>query len=882
MPTRAIDMQLPPERRLLEAQLPQRLDRLRQRGDRLASESWDINTMALLAGDARYLTEAFRHIGADALADTLATLGARVAALLDPPALPDHAAMKDIAEALQALAGQKMPRGSVGTNGADARIIIPGHTHENGFPLLVAPPARYWERFGSAPPPRAPVEDDPLPDSVALQVDADADPGIAAGTSAHDVVAATPVSNPPGALVFHLASAGSFADSVDQRLAQTGYAPVRFERSADVLAAIEQRAPSIVLLDDATGPALTEIGSLLKRVRASVDHPVWLVAQSRSADTAARLHAVRAGCDALIEQAHDAEAVVARIAELTADERDDPYRIMIIEDDATQTLFAESILRRNGMQTRAFNDALEALDALDEFAPDLILMDLYMPGCDGIDLTALIRQREPFLTTPIVFLSGEHNTDKHFEALQAGGDDFLSKPVRAKHLLSAVTNRVRRTRQRQRHRRRREDGPAQPAMATPEIVTIPRTLLMERLSQCLAMEDAGTRAGGLLVLAIDAAQSKRLNADGAAMGPLLEEIGAFMVRYGGSRDLVAVDGEERLLLLNPDCDSNLLEAHALSLRDRIARARFRSAGSDVGIVLDVGVCPFVAGATQAEKMRGAAIGAVDSARAAGRHGVAMVRDAGSDIDAGLIDRIRFAIDGTGFQLLFQPIVSLRGEENELFQALLRLHGDAGRVHTAAEVIPAAERSGVIGAVDRWVLEHCINLIASRASSGRAPLLFVNVSSETLRDSLSPTWLQALLDERKVGAQMLSLELRTSDVASSPEAVERYACAMRELGASVTLAGFDTDLVGEDMLATLPADFIKLAPRYLRFDHEQTRQELRALVDRAHECGKRVIAPRVEDARGAATLWTAGVDFIQGNFVQQAGHDLAFDFHASIM
>ena len=62
----------------------------------------------------------------------------------------------------------------------------------------------------------------------------------------------------------------------------------------------------------------------------------------------------------------------------------------------------------------------------------------------------------------------------------------------------------------------------------------------------------------------------------------------------------------------------------------------------------------------------------------------------------------------------------------------------------------------------------------------------------------------------------------------------------------------------------------------------TPQAMDALVAFAHERNLQVIAPRVEDARGAAALWSAGVDFIQGNFVQRAGRDLAYDFHASVM
>src|SRR5262249_55707469 len=139
--------------------------------------------------------------------------------------------------------------------------------------------------------------------------------------------------------------------------------------------------------------------------------------------------------------------VVARIAELLAADSADPFRVLIVEDDRSQAIFAESILRKAGMSTCMATEPLVALEQLDVFKPELILMDLYMPNCDGMELTSIIREREAFISTPIVFLSGEQDEDKHFAALNSGGDDFLSKPIRPKHLISAVTNRVQRARQ---------------------------------------------------------------------------------------------------------------------------------------------------------------------------------------------------------------------------------------------------------------------------------------------------------------------------------------------------------------------------------------------------------------------------------------------------
>ena len=91
-------------------------------------------------------------------------------------------------------------------------------------------------------------------------------------------------------------------------------------------------------------------------------------------------------------------------------------------------------------------EAMDVLPSMIQFNPDLVLMDLNMPGANGIELTALIREQDEFMHTPIVFLSGESSDDLQFDAIESGGDDFLSKPIRPRHLISAVQTRVRRSR----------------------------------------------------------------------------------------------------------------------------------------------------------------------------------------------------------------------------------------------------------------------------------------------------------------------------------------------------------------------------------------------------------------------------------------------------
>ncbi|MBO9664374.1 EAL domain-containing protein [Dokdonella sp.] len=246
----------------------------------------------------------------------------------------------------------------------------------------------------------------------------------------------------------------------------------------------------------------------------------------------------------------------------------------------------------------------------------------------------------------------------------------------------------------------------------------------------------------------------------------------------------------------------------------------------------------------------------------------------------LAERLRIALDRNAAELAFQAIVPLHGEAREQFQVLLRLRDGDGRVHTAAELIPVAERAGLLGAVDRWVLERSIALAAQSAQARRALRLFVSQTLTSARNAWAATRIERLLGEYKIAAPAIWLELRADEADSATADVVRYANAVRRLGCGFVLSGFEAGERSERLLDVLPVDAVRLSPRHLQLSDAAEREELRELVERLHERGRRVIAPRVEDARAASALWAAGVDYVQGNFVQPADSDFGFDFRGS--
>jgi diguanylate cyclase (GGDEF)-like protein len=205
-------------------------------------------------------------------------------------------------------------------------------------------------------------------------------------------------------------------------------------------------APAVLIVDldcfiDA--PIAYEALMLIQR---SHDTALPMITLSSRGDMADRLQAVRAGSSAYFIKPVEASQVVDMLDQLTHKRPSEPYRILIIDDDDRLANYYASSLRQAGMLTRIIQNPIEVLTALDDFRPDLVILDLYMPQCGGLELAAVIRQQRAYVSIPLVFLSTEANINHHLSALQLSGDDFLTKPIATQQLVASLTARVQRAR----------------------------------------------------------------------------------------------------------------------------------------------------------------------------------------------------------------------------------------------------------------------------------------------------------------------------------------------------------------------------------------------------------------------------------------------------
>lgn len=234
------------------------------------------------------------------------------------------------------------------------------------------------------------------------------------------------------------------AEELKVQLSYFGYEVTVFNTLADFRVAMQQTVDVVILMDISFPDNNLGGIEVIKEIQAGRDTPFPVIFITVHDEFAVRLEAARAGGIAYLNKPVNIGKLIDKLDVLTSTLTTLPYRVMIIDDSVDITTYSE-ILEQAGMVSTVVHNPLDVIKTLLEFAPDLILIDLYMPKCNGMDLAKVIRQLDAFVSIPIVFLSAEIDLDKQLVAMSLGGDDFLAKPILPQHLISSVNSRIRRS-----------------------------------------------------------------------------------------------------------------------------------------------------------------------------------------------------------------------------------------------------------------------------------------------------------------------------------------------------------------------------------------------------------------------------------------------------
>ena len=233
------------------------------------------------------------------------------------------------------------------------------------------------------------------------------------------------------------------ADRLTAQIGQFGYTVRRIKRVEDLGDTNGIAALLVAVLSDEDGWQNISTLESLRRKDISLP-PVILLAHEL--ELPVRIKAARAGAAAFLSRPVNILELIDAIDGLQEQLEEEPYRVLIVDDDPGLSSYHKSVLESAGVEVEVVHDPLAVLPPLADFRPELIVMDLYMPNCHGKELAAAIRQENAYLPIPIVFLSAEDDTSKQLDVMTIGGDDFLVKPIHPEHLVAAVVTRAKRFR----------------------------------------------------------------------------------------------------------------------------------------------------------------------------------------------------------------------------------------------------------------------------------------------------------------------------------------------------------------------------------------------------------------------------------------------------
>ncbi|KTC87433.1 MULTISPECIES: GGDEF domain-containing response regulator [Legionella] len=337
-------------------------------------------------------------------------------------------------------------------------------------------------------------------------------------------------------LVYLLEQDKSFANDLCDHLNNMGFYPTILDSAADLIVKVKEDPPVAIIINSnyLDNDAIDFLSN-----RQYSEHPIQLFCFIPNAELLPRLLAVRARCDAFfqlpVDTSYFAQVFLSKCSAVT-----ESFRILIVDDTEALAEYYSLILTKAGMVTHTLSDPMQLLDELKLFQPDLLLMDIYMPVCTGLELAAILRKEKSYTKIPIIYLSTEGDRNKILFAISLGGDDFLSKPVSPNHLISSVRSRAKRA-----------------SILNYYMRTDSLTGLLNHSSILAQLEieiaRAKQRKGPLTLIMIDIDHFKEINDRyGHPVGDrVLKQLSNLFLMYLRNQDIIGRYGGEEFLLILP-------------------------------------------------------------------------------------------------------------------------------------------------------------------------------------------------------------------------------------------------------------------------------------------------------------------------------------------
>ena len=357
----------------------------------------------------------------------------------------------------------------------------------------------------------------------------------------------------------------------------------------------------------------------------------------------------------------------------------------------------------------------------------------------------------------------------------------------------------------------------------------------------------GHRAGDAVLIALAGIFTRELRADGA---------------------LCRLEGDEFGILLH-DADADGACIVAERLLSKVREAEFVFSGQQVHVTGSLGIALFPDHASTTEELMAHADAATYAAKQEDRDRYRLYRP-DEDWDDELSSRFEWsarierALAEDRFLVYAQPIVDLSDGSVDRYELLIRLQGEGGEIIPPDSFLPIAERVGLIHQIDRWMVRHAIELLATHSGDARLRL-DVNLSGKVLSDSRIVSLIDSELSRAGVDPARLGVEITETVAIFDMSKASELIVALKDIGCRVTLDDFGSGFSSFYYLNNLPIDGLKIDGTFVKGLTASPKDQhiVRAMVELCGGFGIASTGECVEDAGALDLLVGYGVTYAQG-------------------
>ena len=243
----------------------------------------------------------------------------------------------------------------------------------------------------------------------------------------------------------------------------------------------------------------------------------------------------------------------------------------------------------------------------------------------------------------------------------------------------------------------------------------------------------------------------------------------------------------------------------------------------------------------------------------------------------LIGQLKRALHDDSLKVVFQPLLATQGPEQERAQLLPRLTSADGELIPAARFIPVAAERGLLPTLDRWMIQHALELLKRAVERDiEPPQYFLNQSAWLVDDENGLEWLRQQLHDCSLPPKSLVLEFRILELKPRLRGARQVLERLQALSVGVSLTGIDETIPDSVLLSHLPANYLRMKADFARrlLADKGLADRFQKFAKLARASGRQLIVPMLEDAEEVSRIWQMDVDLIQGNFIQHPSEQTA--------